>query len=362
MMETSTNNAIADQRLGRAGEKPFNWVTSTKIQNIVNDQYDRARNQLNDRLAAIYADHLEKGLLRSGITLKVCVETFEDQTGQLIANLVREITPIARDAGAFALIAEGVEQFLAYLDEELERIVERIHHEFQNSTALRALSHASKIYWGEKREALMAQITKQHLAAAKAAAGTPEELPVPVAIQETGETPMAEPISLPEPVPLGEQWHEMWADLAIRLYTGKFRPNSQSDVSQAMADLFTARGIAWSEVEVRDCARRLWAKYAALVRITSSIGRARKDREADSGQGTFNWLANHGAAIVDRPHANPNFSIGGRGSAVLSMNIAPIDTLRLDATEGKSVPGSRMITGGLGRQSIELEAPAFELG
>lgn len=55
----------------------------------------------------------------------------------------------------------------------------------------------------------------------------------------------------------------MWADIAVKLWTGDLAPKSQADIKRAMFAWFNAKEIEIGDTAVTQRARQLWQKIQA---------------------------------------------------------------------------------------------------
>lgn len=352
--------SVADRQDPEIDAQPGNLVERTKIlvenlqiRDVIGEQDMAARDLVRKRLGAIYAEHTEKGLVRSGATLKAGIEICEQQAVNLIASLVREVGALARNAAAFVLIEEALGQFLSFVEGELESIVKKVEYEIQDLTKSRGFSRAAERLWSERRTCVMERLERHraefvvppellrvvslpqaeepvdHGPVAAPAEPEPQpvaevhsdpadkakdevspvvkeaEVPPPVAKNEdapvaahgdepSGPEPGGEPHASCQPAAspsMAGHWHDMWADIALQLYTGKLRPGSQAELGGAMESWFAAKGVGHEAAEVKKCAQRFWRKYAATQRIKSSIFRGTGDRPEEPGTARFDWLA-----------------------------------------------------------------------
>jgi len=58
-------------------------------------------------------------------------------------------------------------------------------------------------------------------------------------------------------------WDELWAAMAIQLYSGDLQPQRQADIERAMADWISANNHSATESGVRERAKTLWRAWAA---------------------------------------------------------------------------------------------------
>ncbi len=453
------------QRWGEAAE-PLNLVErsqklveSLQIRDVIKEQDDAARKGVRERLNALYADHQERGLVRSGATLRVGIEVFEEEARAFVANVVGAVTQLARNMTAYDLVAEALEEFLTLLESELVRIVKKVEYENQDTGKSRGIARAAERLWGEKRASLidgLENYRSEFVAAlhdgsiVSIAPGTEQE---PVAAQPGIEDPVTEPeieapvmepgIEAPaveedqsdnaaprcdepaaeqhdaeeagdgqaveqarvapdagqgeadqspathrdEPVhadqpaaqqvatheehamPLAHHWHDMWAEIAFQLWTGKLQPSSESDVAEAMADWFRHQRLGHHGTGVNECARRFWQKYLATLRITSRIENAIRNVRQEQGEAGYDWLAGSSDSGPFSAFANCEGETAGNGQAFRSVSIKPREDADgasggdnpTDGDHQESAGSSRLVISARATQGASLTAPALNL-
>lgn len=360
-------------------EKPSNWFSPTQIRDVIKQQDDRAREQTRTRLQAIFDDHLKRGLVRNGITLRVGIEVFEEQVGLLIDSLVRNVAPLSQDQGAFTLIAQAVEKFLAFLDDELEWIIEKVDFEIQDSQQLRAFSYAAKMNWAEKRDHLLEKVAERRSQFMKACdevryvdlatmlgkgqEPAPESAAAPTTGKANGKAapkaPDLETEKASEPAngsvaaaaeTLPHHWHAMWAHVAIQLYSGKLRPGCLADIVQCMTDWFASRDMAQSDDEIQAGAKQLWRKFIATQRVVTRIDRSADEDDETGADSSFDWLG--GAAWSN-----------GRGLAASAALPCVMFGSQMQTADDDAGPnGDRLhIFGQPAGQSVGLTAAVFDI-
>ena len=274
-----------------------------QFRDAIGERDAAARKLVSTRLDLIFSDHLAKGTLRTGAALKAGVQMFDEHASHLIDDLVGVDSPIARNAEAFALMEACVGRFLTFLDKELERIVQKVSHEIQDPVLSNRFAQAAQRLWAEDRASLVGKLQRRR-----------QEFETPPQNVETERRPLferrkteptvsetvnVEPDIRQEdmqsdtdqtanPAPIAQHWHEMWAEIAARLWTGKLRPGARADLAQAMSEWFVAKEIDHSQAEVDGCARLLWLNHAATQWIKSSVSHGEAGRQAGDAAG-FDW-------------------------------------------------------------------------
>lgn len=152
---------VPDGSDGPAQAESYNWVVETKIQGMLNHDYEQAKKQVAERLSEIFADHWKKGLVRSGVTLRVSTEALEALAGQFIASMIAKVSQISRDPKALEQVIVCTHQFLAFLDREIEGVARKVAYEIQEMNKSRGLAQAAKLLWTEKRAGLLDRLDRQ---------------------------------------------------------------------------------------------------------------------------------------------------------------------------------------------------------
>ena len=62
---------------------------------------------------------------------------------------------------------------------------------------------------------------------------------------------------------MARHWDEMWAAIAVMLYIGDLKPETQSGIEAAMKDWFARHDLNVGDTPVRDRARALWRRLQA---------------------------------------------------------------------------------------------------
>ena len=135
-------------------------VGDLQLRAAIKKQDDRARRVTRERLNEIYEEHARRGLLRSGVTLAVYISVFEEETRNLVANLVREVSALNRSAEAFSRIWETVEEFHSLLDGELKRVTKIVEEELPDRSKCRELSRGAEKIWTDKRAGLFEELER----------------------------------------------------------------------------------------------------------------------------------------------------------------------------------------------------------
>ena len=222
----------------------------TQIRLILENADDLARTAFHSRIEAIYADHSARGLLRSSATVKVCVRAMEENANGLITRNIDQVSSIAKDLEAFAMIGEAVQLFLTFLTNELDDVVTMATGDIGNPAMLNSIEGAAKKLLSEASTRLLRQLELHRFSFT-----VPSPFP--------GKT-VADSLPAP-PAPKGKGgrfpakfWDELWATIANALYQGDLKPKRQADIEKAMAEWITANGFDAASSTIRGRARLLW--------------------------------------------------------------------------------------------------------
>lgn len=232
-----------------------------QIRKILDYQTELAKREFEERRGAIYADHSAKGCLQSGATIRAVVRLMEEVGSALVSNCIERVSPVAQDTDAFADLASAFQDFWSFLESELQSTLNiasgRHPHELRKESATHSakqMFEKSRYLVNSKVELYRFTFTKPSPATGVSSAISPgrsQPLP-PIRAEKKGGRPPA------------EFWDDMWAAIAVSLYSGDFEPKSQADVQRAMLEWIEANEHSAADSTVKSRARRLWDRIAAL--------------------------------------------------------------------------------------------------
>ncbi len=217
---------------------------------------DRARKAATERLQAVYAEQNRRGLLHSSLTVGAAIETLEEDASRFVTECVDRVAAIEKSTEAFALLSEANERFIAFLAANFGDAAKKgLGGQGQRSRSTHFDDQFSKL-WIDACARSRRQLEIQRFTFT---------MPSPVAesLSTAQVTGSAAPKKNKGGKPLARHWDEMWADIAVRLWTGDFQPQSQADVKRAMFDWLSANNIDAGDTTVVSRARQLWQKIQA---------------------------------------------------------------------------------------------------
>ncbi len=227
-------------------------VARAQIRLILEDVDDLARKAVREKLQSLYADHTAKGLLRSGATIKAGLRILEDEASRLITCSVDQASNFAKDIEAFAMLQEGVQGFLSFLEREVDGIIDLADRPSPGEPHASAVAKGALNLFAESKKRLTRQLELHRIAFT---VPFPRPLPIsPLTIQPTAEK-SARNIG---GKPLAKHWDQLWATIAVKLYTGDLQPQSQADIEKAMSGWCAANDVDIGQTAIRDRARVLW--------------------------------------------------------------------------------------------------------
>lgn len=220
-------------------------------------EYDRT---CSDAQKAMHAEHSAKGLLRSGATVKAAIRIAEDQSDTFVDKQIDAVTAVAQDIDAFNLIVAELTARFRGREAELANAI-------RLATSGQGDRFASVQREGERLFAEMRARVFKRLEIHRFSFTRPTKGDL-AAIGVEPRTVAPIPEARPKPknsggLPLAEHWDAMWADIAVKLWTGDLAPKSQADIKRAMFAWFNAKEIEIGDTAVTQRARQLWQKIQA---------------------------------------------------------------------------------------------------
>lgn len=232
-----------------------------QIQKILEYQTELAKRDFEERRGAIYADHSAKGCLQSGSTIRAVIRLMEEVGSALVSSIIEKVSPVAQDTDAFADISGAFTDFWGYLGSELPLTLNiaagRHPHDLRNDSATHSamqMFEKSRSLVKSKLELYRFTFTKpsQAVQASSTISSSASPQTPPSKVKKKGGRPPA------------EFWDDMWAAIAVSLYSGDFQPKSQADVQRAMLEWIETNDHTAADSTVKSRARRLWDRISAL--------------------------------------------------------------------------------------------------
>jgi len=200
----------------------------------------------------IYADRAEKGLLRSGATIKVALESMQESGEAMLSKGIDQVSLIAKDAEAFAMLSSTLESHIAFLETHLDDVL-RVSGVQKDGVVMSAAAREARLLFVKVKSNLLRQLEIHRF--------TFTEPSKPVASTDhltSSSIVRSSPEKNKGGKPLAKHWDAMWAAMAVKLYTGGLIPRCQADIERAMKDWFATNDRDIGDTTVRGRARALW--------------------------------------------------------------------------------------------------------
>lgn len=232
----------------------------TQVRKILDYQLELAKRDFEERRGAIYSENAAKGCLQSGATIRAVVRLMEEIGSTLVSASIEKISPIAQDTQSFADISSAFQDLWRFMETELQstlvtvsaRQTDAIYSNSATRSAEEMLARSRNLV-NSKLELYRFTFTRPLPRSDLSSAIAPNNRPsLPTTTDKKGGRPPA------------EFWDDMWAAIAVSLYSGDLQPKSQADIQRAMLEWIETNGGSASESTVKSRARRLWDKLAAL--------------------------------------------------------------------------------------------------
>jgi hypothetical protein len=164
----------------------------------------------------------------------------------VVAKTIEQVASAASDAEAFALISAAVDTFLSFLRVEFEAALELATGNGRESGNDSAAFAAADARLQELETRVMRHLEIAGFSFKQPRGGASRAPPDKPSVMHSGGRPLA------------KHWDEMWAAIAVKLYLGDLKPQTQAEIERAMKDWFAAHDIDVGDTPVRDRARTLW--------------------------------------------------------------------------------------------------------
>ncbi|MCP5379305.1 MAG: hypothetical protein H6915_01235 [Novosphingobium sp.] len=226
-----------------------------QIRLILEHEADEALRSSGKRQKALHAEHSAKGLLRSGATVKRAVSIVEDEAGAFVQRAIDKVAPVAQDIDAFTLITARLASNFRSWEREVADAVKLATASGKDRTE--SVKRAADGLFADVKERIGRELEIHRFSFTKpsrgdlAAKGIRTEAPAATKVQAAEKRN-------PGGKPLAPHWDEMWAAVAVKLWTGDLKPKSQADVKAAMFDWFNKAEIDVGDTALTQRARQLW--------------------------------------------------------------------------------------------------------
>jgi len=204
---------------------------------------------------AMHAEHSAKGLLRSGNTVRRAVGIVEEHAGKFVEQAVDQTSAVAQDLDAFNVIASSLTAMFRGFEPHLANAV-RFATASDSQSSQSVVTAGDKLF-AEMRTRIFKQLEIHRFSFTKPSRGDLAAQGIGVAAPAATNSPVADKRN-PGGKPLAAHWDSMWAAIAVQLWTGELKPESQADVKKSMINWFNEAEIDIGDTALTQRARQLW--------------------------------------------------------------------------------------------------------
>lgn len=208
-----------------------------------------------DKIKALHSEHAAHGLLKSGGTIRKAARVIENEASSFVEQAVDGISAVAQDVDAFNLISSSLTAaFRDYQDQfsKTTRMAAGVRAKGNTS----AHDAADRLF-SELRKRIFQQLEIHRFSFTRPSAGD-----MAASRQRLlGENASSSKSHTQKNIggkPLAKHWDAMWADIAVQLWNGDLKPETQADLKSAMFAWFNDHGIDIGDTAVTQRARQLW--------------------------------------------------------------------------------------------------------
>jgi hypothetical protein len=200
---------------------------------------------LRERLQGMYSKHAAAGRLQSGSTIRAAVRAMTELATDAVEILSGKVLQISRDPESFALFEVAIADLIEFFRDEMPTIIRMASGRMPCDPSPSIESAAYELF-NEMQSKIETKVDiKSYDFDDANGAGGAETGAVAVKPSKRGRPPAS-------------FWDDMWASIAVALYTGDLVPKTQAELEQAMQTWIETRGFSAATSTVRARARRLW--------------------------------------------------------------------------------------------------------
>lgn len=210
-----------------------------------------------ERNKAMHAEHSAKGTLRSGATVKAALRIGEELANAYVTDLIAAVADVAKDIEAFNMMVTDVTIMFQDLQPSIDDAVRLATAGDKGGQRYDSVGKEADRLLRELQARTLRLLEIHRFSFIKTSPNDRKELlprlgkTAPQAAKNKGGKPLA------------KHWDDMWAAIAVSLWTGDLKPESQADVKRAMLAWFDDQKIDVGDTPVVERARALWRKMEA---------------------------------------------------------------------------------------------------
>ena len=203
----------------------------------------------------MHADHSARGRLHSGATVRSALRIAEDVASDYVKTIVATVADISQDSEAFGMILTDVTILLRDLQVGVDQAAKFATGRGEGTNDFPSVSRETNRLFLELQQRTLRLLEIHRFSFTRPSPARRVELRSPALSQ-----PEAQLTKNKGGKPLAAHWDGMWAEIAVQLWTGDLKPQSQADIKRVMLSWFDENGIEIGDTAVTERARQLWRK------------------------------------------------------------------------------------------------------
>lgn len=207
---------------------------------------------------AMLAEHSAKGILQSSATVKVALEITETKASKYIEDVIDLVAEVAKDTEASSLIVAHLTATFRTLEVHVAKAV-RLACGGQDSDRSPNIKSSSDKLFAEVSDNAFRQLEIHRFTFTKPSRGDLRN----IGFGSRSEIASDRLTKNKGGKPLAKHWDGMWAHIAVQLWVGDLKPETQADLKAAMLDWFNEASIEIGDTAVTQRARQLWEAMQA---------------------------------------------------------------------------------------------------
>ena len=210
------------------------------------------------RNRAMHAEHAAQHTLQSGATVHAALGIAEELATAFVKDVVAAVADVAKDVEAFNMVQTEVTTLFQALQSGIDQAVKLATVRDADGSRSASVKNEANRLLGELQMKTLRLLQIHRFSFIQTSPNDRKKLfpPLPASI-------FPQPAKNKGGKPLAAHWDEMWASIAVALWSGDLDPKTQADVKRAMLAWFDDQGIEISDTPVVERARALWLKIEA---------------------------------------------------------------------------------------------------
>ena len=210
------------------------------------------------RNRAMHAEHSAKHILQSGATVRAALRIAEELATAFVTDAVAAVSDVAKDVEAFNTIHADVTIMFNDLQTGIDQAVKFATVGDTSSMRTGSVGNEANRLFHEVQVKTLRLLEIHRFSFVRTSPNDRKSLLPPRSLSSSVQAPKNKGGK-----PLAAHWDDMWASIAVSLWSGDLDPKTQADVKRAMLAWFDDQNIDISDTPVVERARALWLKIEA---------------------------------------------------------------------------------------------------